>query len=68
MNIQPCYRVSHGGPQAPSKHRTERVMDYQLIIRNGTIIDGTGADRYQADIAVSNGRIVKIGQISGTAE
>jgi len=38
-------------------------MAYDLLIRNGTVIDGTGAARYQADIAVANGRIAEIGKI-----
>lgn len=33
---------------------------YDLIIKNGTLIDGTGAPRFKADIAVSDGIIVKI--------
>ena len=36
---------------------------YDLIIRNGTVIDGTGADRKVADIAISNGRIMKVGEV-----
>ncbi len=32
-----------------------------LVIRGGTIIDGTGGEPYEADISVSNGRIVSIG-------
>ncbi|MDB5365747.1 MAG: dihydroorotase [Rhodospirillales bacterium] len=35
-----------------------------LILRHGTILDGTGAPRFQADIAVSNGRIAAIGDLS----
>ena len=34
-----------------------------MIIRNGTIIDGTGRDRYVADIGINDGKIVKIGEI-----
>lgn len=34
----------------------------QLVIKNGTILDGTGAPAYTADIAVENGKIAKIGQ------
>ena len=37
---------------------------YDLIIKNGTIIDGTGKDRYAADIAVKDGKIAKIGEIT----
>lgn len=41
---------------------------YDLIIRNGTVIDGTGADRKVADIAIANGRIVKVGEVLEHAE
>lgn len=37
---------------------------YDTIIRNGTIIDGTGADRYVADIALKDGRVAAIGEIN----
>jgi N-acyl-D-amino-acid deacylase len=33
---------------------------YDLLIAGGTVIDGSGAARYQADVAVLNGRIVKV--------
>ena len=33
---------------------------YDLIIKNGTIIDGIGKDRYAADIAVKDGKIAKL--------
>ena len=42
-------------------------MDYDLIIKHGTIVDGTGAPRYEADLGVSGGKIAAIGQISGPA-
>ena len=32
-----------------------------LVIRNGTIVDGTGGDPYEADLAVANGKIAAIG-------
>ena len=41
---------------------------YDLIIRNGTVIDGTGADRKVADIAIANGRIVKVGEVPEHAD
>jgi len=40
-------------------------MDYDLLIRNATVIDGTRAPRYEADIAVNNGRIAAIGRFEG---
>ena len=41
---------------------------YDLIVRNGTVIDGTGKERFTADIAISDGRIAKIGEITESAE
>lgn len=38
---------------------------FNLIIKNGFIIDGTGNPRYKADMAIKNGKIVKIGCIKG---
>jgi N-acyl-D-amino-acid deacylase len=38
-----------------------------LIIRNATLIDGTGAPPVQGDIAVSDDRIVALGNVSGCA-
>jgi N-acyl-D-aspartate/D-glutamate deacylase len=42
-------------------------MPYDLLIKNGTIVDGTGAPRYLADVAVSGGRIAEIGKVSDSA-
>lgn len=42
-------------------------MNYDLIIRNGTLIDGTGAERRMADIAVSAGKVREIGRLSGAS-
>jgi N-acyl-D-aspartate/D-glutamate deacylase len=40
-----------------------------LVIRNGTIVDGAGGDPYEADVAVSDGKIAAIsGNISKGAE
>ena len=43
-------------------------MAYDLLIKNGTVIDGTGAPRRHADIAVANGKIAEIGQIKDGAK
>ena len=43
-------------------------MRYQLVVRNGTIVDGTRAPRYRADVAVNADRIVAVGSISEQAE
>ena len=36
-------------------------MRYDLIVRNGTIVDGTRAPRYRADLAITGDRIAAIG-------
>ena len=33
---------------------------YDLIIRNGMVVDGTRAPAYQADVCIQNGRIAEI--------
>ena len=38
-------------------------MPYDLVIRNGVLVDGSGLPRYRADVAVQHGRIVSIGRI-----
>jgi N-acyl-D-aspartate/D-glutamate deacylase len=42
-------------------------MQYDLIIHNGTVIDGSGMPRYQADIGVVHGKIAAIGRLRGAA-
>ena len=42
---------------------------FDLLIKNGTLIDGTGAPRFQADVAVKDGLIAEIApHIEGEAE
>jgi len=43
-------------------------MSLDLLIRNGTIVDGSGAARYEGDVAVLDGRVVEIGRIRSGAE
>jgi N-acyl-D-amino-acid deacylase len=40
---------------------------YDLVIRNGRLVDGTGMPSFMADIAISGNRIAKIGRIDGKA-
>jgi N-acyl-D-amino-acid deacylase len=38
-------------------------MRYDLVIRNGDVVDGSGLPRYRADVGVRRGRIATIGRI-----
>ena len=43
-------------------------MKIDLIIKNGIIIDGTGKSRYESDIGITDGKIVKIGKNIGSSD
>jgi len=43
-------------------------MAWDLVIRAGTIVDGTGMAAFTADIAVRDGRIAKIGRVRESAD
>ncbi|MEH3099465.1 N-acyl-D-amino-acid deacylase family protein [Sphingomonas adhaesiva] len=40
---------------------------YDLIVRNGTIVDGTGAAPWRGDVAIRGDRIVAVGAVTGPA-
>jgi N-acyl-D-aspartate/D-glutamate deacylase len=40
---------------------------YDIVIRNGTVVDGEGTRAFQGDIAIRDGRIVAVGEAPGEA-
>jgi len=42
-------------------------MAYDLILKNGMVVDGTGFARYRADVGVKDGKIAEIGRLNGAA-
>src|SRR5271157_5225393 len=42
-------------------------MAYDLLIKNGRIVDGSGMPMFKGDVGVKEGKIVEIGKLSGPA-
>ena len=38
---------------------------YDLVVRGGTVYDGTGGDGFEADVAVKDGRVAAVGHVAG---
>ena len=36
-------------------------MSFDLLIKGGTVVDGTGCDPYVADVAISGDKVVAVG-------
>ena len=44
------------------------MRGFDLVIRNGTIVDGSGCEPFHGDIGVRNGAIAAVGEIDGSAQ
>jgi len=44
------------------------MVEYDILIKNATIVDGSGEDRYTSDIAIKEEKIVAIGDVSGNVK
>ena len=42
------------------------MPQFDTIIKNGTVIDGTRVPRYRADIGIKNGKIAQIGRLNSS--
>lgn len=43
-------------------------MAYDLLVKNGHVVDGSGMPSFHGDVGVKNGNIVAVGKLSGPAE
>ncbi|HWB51852.1 MAG TPA: amidohydrolase family protein [Stellaceae bacterium] len=47
--------------------RESTEMTYDILIKNGRIVDGSGGPSYRGDVGIKDGKIVEIGKLSGPA-
>jgi N-acyl-D-amino-acid deacylase len=59
--------LSTMSPQSTVTSQSTQSPQFDLVIRGGLVVDGTGAPGRQADIGVRDGRIVAIGRVNAVA-
>ena len=63
-----CALLLASGASIPVRSlQTANMQGFDLIVRNGHIIDGTGSPWYSGDIGIRDGRIAAIGNLSGAS-
>src|SRR5262245_42001563 len=68
----PAYPLVAGSPplvptDARRAHVRRQRMAFDLVIKNGMVVDGTGFPRFRADVAIKDGLIAEVGRIRGAA-
>jgi N-acyl-D-aspartate/D-glutamate deacylase len=48
------------------QEETAVAKDFDLVVRGGTIYDGTGGEAFEGDVAVKDGRIAAVGRVAGS--
>lgn len=54
-----------GGAALAQVSATAAQAPFDLLVRGGTVVDGTGAARRRADVGVRGGRVVEVGALDG---
>jgi N-acyl-D-aspartate/D-glutamate deacylase len=51
----------------PRRLRGRKTMAYDLLIKNGRVVDGSGMPSFRADVGIKDGKIAEIGKLSSPA-
>ncbi|HZP28569.1 MAG TPA: amidohydrolase family protein [Acidimicrobiia bacterium] len=65
--IQLFWTAGNAAAAAGSEARIMTDPEFDLVVRGGTVVDGTGAPPYPADVAVHGGRIRAVGAVERRA-
>src|SRR5919108_2407816 len=66
----PIDSVPHQSYSRPTAFSNQggKSMAYDLLIKNGCIVDGSGMPSYKGDVAIRRGKIAELGRLNGAAE
>jgi len=65
FSLSPALSYSRGGSEGPARlGGAAQGPAYDVVIRGGSVVDGTGAAARAADVGISNGRIAAIGSLT----
>src|SRR6476660_7433490 len=53
-------------PRQPDTKKERPMAQFDLVIRKGTVLDGSGGDPCEADVAIKDGRIAAVGAVAGS--
>ena len=56
--------MSHPTAGSDTTGRADQGVPFDLLVRHGTVIDGTRSPRFDADVGVRDARIVFVGSVS----
>src|SRR5439155_24696026 len=64
----PGGRHLRAGHRAPSRQpeKESPMSDFDVIVKDGMVIDGTQSQRYRADVGIRDGRVAAIGRLRGS--